>query len=307
MSNNANPPASANLPYYVAKYKGRTVAIKRDSDYQTTIKLMQKSIAKLRSADPQDIIISTALADYGDAVVQISEEIWPDVVDDVKVVEVSLEEATDSKSATTGLAETGTIAFTPRNSGTEASSIVTNLNPSHAYAPASSNFVESSYKPGSRLSITIRTNFQDSITLDNLPMPLTAKNIKNLLQRKYNLPAELQQFKLAGVQLNDNFRIDHSSVTRGDPLDLALSTRRSIIYLIGGSNSNQLYQVIVQITVNRKWELAALFPHASVPLADYIQSVSCNLNNYSSSSAFDPEFEAKRNWFYWDGRRADDC
>ncbi|KAG8721889.1 hypothetical protein FRC08_009146 [Ceratobasidium sp. 394] len=91
MSNNQTHPGTSNLPYYVATYKSRSVAIKRDPDYQTTIQLVQKSIPKLHPANVQDIFISTTLTNYGDALVQVSEEIWPDIVGDVKTVEITLE------------------------------------------------------------------------------------------------------------------------------------------------------------------------------------------------------------------------
>ncbi|KAG9123099.1 hypothetical protein FRC07_000235, partial [Ceratobasidium sp. 392] len=99
MSNNlasADPPSR---PYYVATYQGRAVAIKRDANYENTIKLLQKSIPKLRSADIRDIFISTTIPGYGDTLVQISEDIWPDFVDQVKDVEVTLEGSGDEVNA----------------------------------------------------------------------------------------------------------------------------------------------------------------------------------------------------------------
>ncbi|KAG8702172.1 hypothetical protein FRC09_004916 [Ceratobasidium sp. 395] len=92
-------------PYYVATYKGRTVAIKRDASYETTIKIIQRTIHKLRSTSPHDICLSTTLPEYGDTLVQISEEMWPDVVGLVKSVEVTLEEMSDAGD---DIAEAGT-------------------------------------------------------------------------------------------------------------------------------------------------------------------------------------------------------
>ncbi|KAG8762342.1 hypothetical protein FRC12_009092 [Ceratobasidium sp. 428] len=87
-------PDKSDLPYYVATYKGRAVAIKRDKNYEATIKLIQKSIPKLRSIDVQNIFVSTVLGDYGDALIQISEEIWPDVFENIKMVEITLDDET---------------------------------------------------------------------------------------------------------------------------------------------------------------------------------------------------------------------
>ncbi|KAG8705100.1 hypothetical protein FRC09_003159 [Ceratobasidium sp. 395] len=89
-------PSPSNTPYYVATYKGRTVAIKRDSNYDTTIKIIQNAIHKLRSVDPSDICLSTTLPEYGDTLIQISKEMWPDIVGLIKNVEVTLEELSDA-------------------------------------------------------------------------------------------------------------------------------------------------------------------------------------------------------------------
>jgi hypothetical protein len=59
------------------------------------MKLVQKSIPRLRSAKIEDIFISTTLAEYDDLMVQISEETWGDVVDRVKAVEVTLDETVE--------------------------------------------------------------------------------------------------------------------------------------------------------------------------------------------------------------------
>ncbi|KAG8705098.1 hypothetical protein FRC09_003157 [Ceratobasidium sp. 395] len=89
------PPSPSYPPYYVATYNARTVAIKRDPNYDTTIKIIQKTIHKLRCVDPCDICLSTTLPEYGDTLVQITEEMWPDVAGLIKNVEVTLEELSD--------------------------------------------------------------------------------------------------------------------------------------------------------------------------------------------------------------------
>ncbi|KAG9118448.1 hypothetical protein FRC07_007043, partial [Ceratobasidium sp. 392] len=88
-------PHTPSPPYFVATYKGRAAAIKRDSSYENTIKTIQKTIHKLRSADHESICVSTTLPEYGDTLVQISEEMWPEVVGLIKAVEVTLEESSD--------------------------------------------------------------------------------------------------------------------------------------------------------------------------------------------------------------------
>ncbi|KAG8700405.1 hypothetical protein FRC09_005972, partial [Ceratobasidium sp. 395] len=90
MSNDLNSNAPI-LPYFVAIFEGRAVTIKRDANYDATIKHIQKSIPKLQSAEIQKISIATKLPKFGDILVQISEETWPDLVDQVEIAEIALE------------------------------------------------------------------------------------------------------------------------------------------------------------------------------------------------------------------------
>jgi hypothetical protein len=68
------------------------------------MKLVQKSIPQLRSAKIEDIFISATLAEYEDLVLQITEETWPDVVNQIKAVEVTLDEPADLVPGTTSAA-----------------------------------------------------------------------------------------------------------------------------------------------------------------------------------------------------------
>ncbi|QRV81669.1 hypothetical protein RhiJN_09684 [Ceratobasidium sp. AG-Ba] len=113
MSNNVNSPAPTALPYYLARYRGRIVALERDSDYQGTIKRIQKSIAKLRSADTQDVIIFTTFADYDNVLAQVSEDIWPKISDSVKTIEIALEGDTDSEDGVLRPTKNTRLNFTP--------------------------------------------------------------------------------------------------------------------------------------------------------------------------------------------------
>jgi hypothetical protein len=56
----------------------------------------------LRSAEIQDIFISTTLTEYSDALVQISEETWENIVDRVKEIEVILYEPVQIAPAAPG-------------------------------------------------------------------------------------------------------------------------------------------------------------------------------------------------------------
>ncbi|KAG8739557.1 hypothetical protein FRC10_005446 [Ceratobasidium sp. 414] len=190
MSNNLASADPSTLPYYVATYKGRSVAIKRDANYETTIKLVQKSIAKLRGADAQDIIISTTLSDYGGALVQISEEIWPDVVSHMKTVEITLEGDDDlsSKNTNTG---PGSVTWTARHENAGTATATTDQNvpepptPMASYQPFSGP-ANTSTDPDGSLSITLRTPSHMLLELNDLRPSTKIKDVKSFIEDKYS-------------------------------------------------------------------------------------------------------------------------
>ncbi|QRW10426.1 polyubiquitin-C [Ceratobasidium sp. AG-Ba] len=153
MSNNSNNPDASPMPYYVARYQGRAVTIKRDPDYQATIKLMQSSIVKLRSLDPQNIIILTRLAEYGDALVQVSKETWADVLSSVKLVEI-MNELDDSEEQQID-----------RDSAADRSQVVS----AGCCYP---------------ISITLRTTYHELIVLDNIPGSATVREMKGIIHTR---------------------------------------------------------------------------------------------------------------------------
>ncbi|KAG9120687.1 hypothetical protein FRC07_003721 [Ceratobasidium sp. 392] len=89
MSNNQAHVGTSALPYIVAKFEGHAIAIKRDADYQAILKALQQYIPKLRSVGTHNIFISATLAEYGDTLVQISGEIWPELVNTLNSIEIT--------------------------------------------------------------------------------------------------------------------------------------------------------------------------------------------------------------------------
>ncbi|QRV96110.1 polyubiquitin-C [Ceratobasidium sp. AG-Ba] len=323
MSNNVNPPGSTPLPYYVASYQGRTVAIKRDPDYQATIKLVQKSIAKLRSVDSQDIIISTTLADYGNAVVQISEEIWPDVVGGVKIVEIAVEPSTPLESPAPSQVETRTISFTPRDAEpVTAITAAPTLDESESIA--SLEYIkpsDSSAGLGETANVTLRVASQDLVNLDGLSPSANFRDVKNLIEQKYGIPVALQVLETSGSRHADSLKLEQSDARNGVPLDLVLQTRKSIFYILPSytyqnrSNTsyghfgsyetcyrlNHLRNVTLQVSVNRKWDLAALGHYGCNSSADLTQSTSWIIDVSTENTLSDPSTKLIFPWIYWDG------
>ncbi|KAG8702538.1 hypothetical protein FRC09_004680 [Ceratobasidium sp. 395] len=308
MSNNLLHPDTSNLPYYVASYKGRSVAIKRDPDYQNTIKLVQKSIPKLRSIDARDVFLSTALENYGGALVQISEEIWPDIVDQVKVVEVVLE-GDDEQVDPAGVV-TSRVVWTPRDESTITSQ-----------APASQTrdaVDEATLRQGGNSSvngpsgcaggfpITICTTSQKLLKLDGFCPSSRIEQIMSLLEAEYVVPAILQRLELYGKRLKRTETIEQSGITEWTTIDLFLNARQCMISIYADpqvrTNTQILHEDIeVQYSVNRAWELSTLFPSRREPHDDYIRKVTWNVDVKTSWTLFDRGSQTEVTSIFWDG------
>ncbi|KAG8739556.1 hypothetical protein FRC10_005445 [Ceratobasidium sp. 414] len=309
MSNNLASADPSILPYYVATYKGRSVAIKRDAKYETTINLVQKSIPKLRTADIQDIFISTTLSDYGGALVQLSEEIWPDVVSYVRTVEITLEGDDDMTSEPTNMRpwsvtrtarheNAGTTATTDQNGQDPATPIASRQHSADSTSPLTG--------PQDVLSITVRTPSHALLELNDLRSSTKIKAVKSLIEDRYEMPAALQSLDLLGKSLDDSMTLAQSDVTFSSIVDLSVGARQCMIYLCPGSYNTYgqclSYQnVKVRFSLNRVWELAALrHPTETLP-KDYVQSVSWNVDVAENGTLTEHGSGTKLSYLFWDG------
>ncbi|KAG8739949.1 hypothetical protein FRC10_004976 [Ceratobasidium sp. 414] len=311
MSNNIANPDAPNLPYYVATFQGRSVAIKRDADYQNTIKLVQKSIAKLRCVDAQDILISTALTDYGGSVVQISEEIWPDVVGDVRTVEITLDDPTDAGHPASGRVNDEGQDVAPTQPDESAVTVATVEPPTeHPYSRAAPQQAvhdptDRLIDPSETISITIRTASQALLKLGDLRSSSTIGNVKSLIETTYNVPAVLQRLDLLGITLVNTKTLGQYDITDWTILDLHLNARQSMIFFWPDpniQNSGRFLHKDVEVTLslNRSWELATLRPSGEAPIKDYAQSVSWTVD-VAYYELLDHSSNAELSHLFWDG------
>ncbi|KAG9121643.1 hypothetical protein FRC07_002332 [Ceratobasidium sp. 392] len=311
MSNNLASTDKSNLPYYVATFRGRSVAIKRDTDYQNTIKLVQKSIPKLRAADSRDIFISTSLSDYGDAMVQISEEIWPDIVSSVKTVEIILEGDNDT-SLDLATTRTGNVTWTPQLESAAGQSLPTQT-------PTSS--VHSTKMPNDRLSrfettfsATVRTASQKLLEFRDLRSTTTIREVKLLIEMEHNVPTALQSLRLAAKHLDDSKTLAHYYTSDSMIIDLIINARKCMIYLIPGWERIQddegyldhlvratYRSVEVQLSLNQSWELAAHRLSRDAPSKDYIHTVSWIVDILPGKPLLEQSLQAEMNCLFWDG------
>ncbi|KAG9120274.1 hypothetical protein FRC07_004304 [Ceratobasidium sp. 392] len=284
MSNNLTSAEPSSRPYCVATYQGRAVAIKRDANYENTIKLLQKSIPKLRSADIRDIFISTTIPEYDDTLVQISEDIWPDFVDQVKDVEVTLEGSENEVIA-------GVESLDTRRAQRQTTR---NL--------AADGFATTSTRSSDPITLTIHTTSQRVLTYSELLPSTMIRDIKSLIETDYGVPAALLTLDLRDKPLQDTITLEQAGITNGIILGLELNTRRTIIHFRGVvSGKTPVKNVKIQLSLNRNWELAALFRPEEGPNKDYIQSMAWNINVLGNDDLHDNIGGKDQSWLFWDG------
>ncbi|KAG9080592.1 hypothetical protein FRC06_006386 [Ceratobasidium sp. 370] len=327
MSNNIANADTPSLPYYVATYKSRSVAIKRDADYQSTIKLVQKSIPKLRLADVENIFISTKLADFGNAPVQISEEIWSDMVTHLKTVEITLEDQTDADHPTSQRVDGEDENMIPGQQGEHMAIVATAANSAsertrfpfaapinYRRAAFLQMFLPKLQHTKLRrvppihppiLAISVRTTSQALLELSDLRPSSTISDLKSLIEMAYRVPAVLQRLDLHGQPLDDAKTLEQCKISDWTILDLYLNARQYMIYLYPDptlSTSERFCHrnVEVKLSLNRSWELADLRPSRKAPLNDYAQSVSWTVD-VAPGALLDKGSSVELTCLYWDG------
>ncbi|KAG8723977.1 hypothetical protein FRC09_000874 [Ceratobasidium sp. 395] len=309
MSNNLTRPDAPAAPYYVAKYENRVVAIKRDESYevfeqahgdqqqvtrffhlQATIRLIQKSIPHLRSANIQDIFLLTTLPEYGDALVQIGENIWPDLIERVKSVEVRLEEP-DHVDLKGGMGSKDDTA----NSDTQDTQ--EQVEP----AQTSDDIAFATTDSSDPISIKVLSASLTPLIFNDCNISTTTGDLASYIETKYGIPAALQTIEYRGKPLGGGATLDQSGITNGSTLGLGLNTRQTMIYFCPYRSTRPIKGIAFEIELNRSWELIALKLSTAFPPIDYIQTQTWHIDITEESMIHDHHSEQTRRYLLWDG------
>ncbi|KAG9122359.1 hypothetical protein FRC07_001310 [Ceratobasidium sp. 392] len=297
------------LPYFVATFEGSAVTIKRDADYNTVIKYVQKSIPQLQSADTQDIFISTKLAEYGDIIVRISEETWSDVVDDVKSAEITLSPTARARNQAATAAVTNPIAqaasppvLPSRNLGGD---LLGTASPCTQLQAPSNPVMTTLDATSSRFSVKLRTTCGTEYRLDGIHRSSSIRSLKAQLEHQSGIPAALIRLKLLGNFLDDDQMLGQASITAGTTIDLILNTRKSAIYCLAPRRDTPekftLNNVQVNLWLDRIWELVAVGSSNNTESKDFHQTKSWTINVAEDATVWEPYFQKESECLFWDG------
>ncbi|KAG8704332.1 hypothetical protein FRC09_003614 [Ceratobasidium sp. 395] len=80
------------LPFFGVTYKKRTIAIRRDPDYNATIRSITKAFPALAKTPASRLIISASFSEYDGISMEIGRDLWMDVLPRLKVVGISIVE-----------------------------------------------------------------------------------------------------------------------------------------------------------------------------------------------------------------------
>ncbi|QRV81678.1 ubiquitin family protein [Ceratobasidium sp. AG-Ba] len=83
---------SGTLPFFAAQHEKRTIAIRRNSNYDATIDYIKKVFPALTGTPASRITISAVFQECGDLLVEINRDLWPDIVSRLSVVHISVDE-----------------------------------------------------------------------------------------------------------------------------------------------------------------------------------------------------------------------
>ncbi|QRV96116.1 ubiquitin family protein [Ceratobasidium sp. AG-Ba] len=101
MSSQKSPEPSGALPFFAAQYEKRTIAIRRNSDYDATIDYVKKVFPALAGTPAARIIISAVFQECGDLLVEINRDLWPDIVSRLSVAYISVDKEQAPEPAST--------------------------------------------------------------------------------------------------------------------------------------------------------------------------------------------------------------
>ncbi|KAG9122325.1 hypothetical protein FRC07_001360 [Ceratobasidium sp. 392] len=290
MSDHRINPSSSSPTYLIMKYRDRSVAIKRDPDYQ------------------------------------ISESVWPDIISEVKSVEITLDGDDIAPPTTTGAGNGSTsqtakdrVEVAPADNTIRAIAVneqapwfssrphplSSRLTPQQSFSNLSKDSMIHTRKT---CSVTLRTPSLKLVKFKGLHSSTTIRDVKFLIETRYGVPAALQKLCLFNIlprYLGDSNTLTQCHVASSKIVDVLVQARKSMIYLLpGGSQSSRglsYSNVEVQVSLNRSWELANLRPATEGELGDYFQSASWVVDVSGDGILLERGSKAELTYLFWDG------
>ncbi|KAF8750377.1 protein tag [Rhizoctonia solani] len=182
---------SKHLTFLAAEYQGRKVTIRRNPEYQETIASVRRAFNSLSRTPASQILLFARFEEFGDDL-QVTEELWSDLLPRLMLVTVILDDFSPSPPPPPLL-----VGDTSSGSHTE------------AYGT---------------LQIFAKTFTGKTIRLLVHPED-TIENVKQKIQDKEGILSKQQRLIFGGQRLSDTMTVTECKIGSGDIMDLVVSMR----------------------------------------------------------------------------------
>ncbi|KAF8603244.1 hypothetical protein BDV93DRAFT_544910 [Ceratobasidium sp. AG-I] len=265
------------LPFIVAEYQGRKVAVRRSNNYEVTVAAVKKAFRTLRTTAPQDITICSRLEERGNDLVQITDKLWSELSPSLTHVTIVL----------------GSVPPPARR-------------PAHSAALPVAHVEGSSQAPGSsarKLNICVRT-----ATGKGIHMKVSTSTPISRIQRALE---ELEGYSPGGYRLlYDGNKVCGTQTVGslgmwdGDDLDISVQQcgGKPVIYLFPPQSQRDVH---VRLSLVDSWNFSALYPPTSIkpgPTTSprLAQSVSWTVDASPDGTLLDKGTNREVSYLFWE-------
>jgi hypothetical protein len=147
---------------------------------------------------------------------------------------------------------------------------------------------------------------------DGLYPSTIIKDVKILIEDKYDVPSALQNLELLKKPLDDQTTLDQCGITNGAVVDFTVNFREPLIYFCVPvevvdrysdvvPNPEGTKHVEVKLTLDRAWEMSIAHPSMEISSRAYVQSVTWTLDARLDGTLIDCNSLREATYLFWDG------